>query len=69
MNINDVRFKEVVTVYVHYLDKIPIATTAQSKLADDIYHYLLELRKVCVLFNDEEIPKPENSIHKVIEER
>lgn len=72
MNDNDLHFEVALAIYERYLEVIPIATTAQSKLADDIYYYLIDEQKKCDLYNNKnkinEVPRPENFIHKVIDD-
>lgn len=73
MNDNDLHFEVALAIYERYLEVIPIATKAQSKLADDIYYYLIDEQKKCDLYKDttkkiNQVPKPENFIHKVIDD-
>lgn len=68
MNDKDIEFEVARTIYELYLKCHEKATVAQSKLADDIYYYLLETRKGCDLYKDSKIEKPENHIKEIIKE-
>lgn len=54
--------------YEMYLNVIPEATVEQSKLADEMYRWLCETKEKCDLYRNSRVTKPENAIHKVIED-
>lgn len=68
MNDKDLQFEAGIVFYEMYLMVIPEATVAQSRLADKMYKWLCETQKTCDLYKSSEIIKPENAIHKIIEE-
>lgn len=68
MNDKDLQFEVGRVFYEMYLNVIPEATVEQSRLADEMYRWLCETQAGCDLYRNSKVTKPENAIHKVIED-
>lgn len=68
MNDKDIEFEVARTIYELYLKCHEEATIEQSRLADNIYNFILETQKGCDLYKDSKIEKPENHIRKLVKE-
>lgn len=68
MNEYDNEYGIVWAIYHNYLMCHSTATLEQTRLADQLYEHLCELRKKCDLYKNDDIEKPENYIINVTSE-